>query len=116
MGFLGPEGPLLPITKVNSHRMLGLERRLNYSYIAVWKIHQEGHGAIDGVLACGACSPGFDSRDILMFFPRYKAEGKVGASHDKNPYGHISLKVPNVKFDFDVSVDRMQLLMHASKT
>ena len=22
----------------------------------------------------------------------------------KKPYGHISLKVPNVKFDFDVSV------------
>ena len=31
-------------------------------------------------------------------------------------YGHISLKVPNVKFDFDVSVDSMQLLTHASKT
>ena len=42
----------------------------NYSYITVWKIHQEGHGAIDGVLACGACSPGFDSRDIPMFFPQ----------------------------------------------
>ena len=32
------------------------------------------------------------------------------------PSGHISLKVPNVKFDFDVSVDSMQLLTHTLKT
>ena len=32
------------------------------------------------------------------------------------PHGHISLKVPNVKFDFDVSVDSMLLLTQASKT
>ena len=25
---------------------------------------------------------------------------------------HLSLKVPNVKFDFDASVDRMQILSH----
>ena len=33
-----------------------------------------------------------------------------------SPPGHISLKVPNVKFNFDVSVDSMQLLTHTSKT
>ena len=32
------------------------------------------------------------------------------------PLEHLSLKVPNVKFDFDASVDSMQILTHTSKT
>ena len=35
---------------------------------------------------------------------------------NSGPSGHISLKVPNVEFDFDVSVDSMQLLTHTLKT
>ena len=34
-----------------------------------------------------------------------RAEAQAQRSHAaKKPYGHISLKVPKVKFDFDVSV------------
>ena len=32
------------------------------------------------------------------------------------PPEHLSLIVPNVKFDFDASVDSMQILAHTSKT
>ena len=32
------------------------------------------------------------------------------------PSGHISLKVPNVEFDFDACVDSIQFLTHTSKT
>ena len=32
------------------------------------------------------------------------------------PPEHFSLKVPNVKFEFDASVDSMQILTHTSKT
>ena len=34
----------------------------------------------------------------------------------KLPYGHISLKVPNVDFNFNVSADSIHLLTHTSKT
>ena len=30
--------------------------------------------------------------------------------------GHISLEVPKVEFDFEVSIDSMQLLTHTSKS
>ena len=34
---------------------------------------------------------------------------------DLKPYGHISLKVPNVEFDFDVSVRHCLLSTHTAK-
>ena len=36
--------------------------------------------------------------------------------HENALYGHISLNVPNVGLNFDVSVDSIQFLTHASKT
>ena len=35
---------------------------------------------------------------------------------NRQPYGHMSLKVLNVEFDLDVSVDSMQLQAHTLKS
>ena len=50
---------------------------------------------------------GSDSRNLAFF-------GKKNTFRELRE--HISLKVPNVEFDFNLSVDCMQLVKHTPKT
>ena len=58
------------------------------------------------------------SASVLNLGPTFHRSSwfRLASLEFKKPYGHISLKVPNVEFNFDVSVGSMQLLTHTSKT
>ena len=64
----------------------------------------------------------FDPKQILeaemlsSFQPKYLADVNILRRASYNRSGHISLKVPNIEFDFDVCVDSMQFQTHTMKT